>query len=163
TGRLLKELEIRCQSINPDADLSAYDILVVGKSALTIGGPAPRIGRVRDGLKVIVFEQTSEVLEKRFGFRVEEYGARQVFPRVPGGPRNGAVLPARRDRTHRDRTGCQNTRAESLRVRVGLETSSSSAGHVCRRADGKTSSRSRRHIREFLCGWETVAQPGTRR
>ena len=41
---------------------------------------------MRDGLKVIVFEQTSEVLEKRFGFRVAEYGLRQVFRRVPDHP-----------------------------------------------------------------------------
>ena len=33
-----------------------------------------------------MFEQTAEVLEKRFGFRVEEYGLRQVFPRVPDHP-----------------------------------------------------------------------------
>ncbi len=70
----------------PDADLSAYDILIVGKSALTVDGPAPGIGRVRDGLKVIVFEQTSEVLEKRLGFRVTEYGLRQVFPRMADHP-----------------------------------------------------------------------------
>ena len=41
---------------------------------------------MRDGLKVIVFEQTAEVLEKRFGFRVAEYGLRQVFQRVPDHP-----------------------------------------------------------------------------
>ena len=63
-----------------DADLAAYDVLVVGKGALTVDGPAPDVSRVRDGLKVIVFEQTPEVLEKRFGFRVAEYGLRQVFP-----------------------------------------------------------------------------------
>ncbi len=64
----------------------AYDMLIVGKAALTVDGPAPDIGRVREGLKVIVFEQTADVLEKRFGFRVEEYGLRQVFPRVPDHP-----------------------------------------------------------------------------
>ena len=41
---------------------------------------------MRDGLKVVVFEQTAEVLEKRLGFRVEEYGLRQVWPRVPDSP-----------------------------------------------------------------------------
>ena len=41
---------------------------------------------MRDGLKVIMFEQTAEVLEKRFGFRVAEYGLRQVFKRVPDHP-----------------------------------------------------------------------------
>ena len=66
--------------------MSAYDIFIVGKSALTVGEPAPDIRRVRDGLKVIVFEQTSDVLEKRFGFRVAEYGLRQVFVRVPDHP-----------------------------------------------------------------------------
>jgi hypothetical protein len=44
------------------------------------------LSRVRDGLKVIIFEQSADTLEKRFGFRVAEYGLRQVFPRVPGHP-----------------------------------------------------------------------------
>jgi len=44
------------------------------------------LGRVREGLKVIVFEQTAEALEKRLGFRIAEYGLRQVFPRVPDHP-----------------------------------------------------------------------------
>ncbi len=41
---------------------------------------------MRDGLKVIMFEQTPEVLEQRFGFRVAQYGLRQVFARVPDHP-----------------------------------------------------------------------------
>jgi hypothetical protein len=86
TRALLKELGIPCESVEAGADLSAYDILIVGKAALTVGGPAPDITRVRDGLKVIVFEQASEVLEQRFGFRVEEYGLRQVFPRIADHP-----------------------------------------------------------------------------
>jgi hypothetical protein len=32
---------------------------------------------------VILLEQTAEVLERRFGFRVAEYGLREVFSRVP--------------------------------------------------------------------------------
>ena len=67
----------------------------MGKAALTAGSQAPDITRVRDGLKVIIFEQTAEVLEKRFGFRVAEYGLRQVFPRVPDHP----VLAGWRRRT----------------------------------------------------------------
>ena len=46
-----------------------------------------------DGLKVIVFEQTSDVLEKRFGFRVQEYGLRQLFPRVPDHPILASIEP----------------------------------------------------------------------
>jgi len=86
TGALLTKLEIPSQPVAAGADLSAYDTLLVGKAALTVGGPVPDIRRVRDGLKVVVFEQASDVLEKRFGFRVEEYGLRQVFARVPNHP-----------------------------------------------------------------------------
>ena len=75
-----------CRELSADADLAAYDILVVGKKALTVQGAAPDIARVRDGLKVMVFEQTPEVLEKRFGFRVATYGLRQVLPRIPDHP-----------------------------------------------------------------------------
>ncbi len=67
-------------------DLAKFDVLIVGKEALTPDGPGPNVDRVRDGLKVIVFEQTAQVLEQRFGFRVTEYGLRNVFPRVPDHP-----------------------------------------------------------------------------
>lgn len=86
TGAWLKAAGIACQTIDAGADLSPYGTLIVGRAALTLDGPAPDITRVRDGLKVILFEQTSEVLEKRLGFRVAEYGLRNVFPRVPDHP-----------------------------------------------------------------------------
>ncbi len=86
TRKLLDEIGIRYQPVETNKDLSEYDILIVGKSALTVENPAPDITRVRDGLKVILFEQTPDVLEKRFGFRVVEYGLRQIFKRVPDHP-----------------------------------------------------------------------------
>ncbi len=86
TGAWLNKLGIVTELVAADADLSAYDLLIVGKSALSVSGPAPDVSRVREGLKVLLFEQTSDVLEKRFGFRVEEYGLRQVFARVPDHP-----------------------------------------------------------------------------
>jgi beta-galactosidase len=86
TGVWLNKLGIPTQPVSAESDLSGFDLLIVGKSALTVGGPAPDISRVREGLKVLLFEQTSEVLEKRFGFRVEEYGLRRVFARVPDHP-----------------------------------------------------------------------------
>jgi hypothetical protein len=82
----LNGMGIGFQSVNENTDLSPYDILIVGRSALTVGGLAPDITRVRHGLKVLIFEQTADVLEKRFGFRVQEYGLRQVFKRVPDHP-----------------------------------------------------------------------------
>jgi hypothetical protein len=60
------------------------DVLII--RTLSLDDPMPDLSRVRDGLKVIVFPQRAEVLEKRFGFRTVEYGLRQVFPRVPGHP-----------------------------------------------------------------------------
>jgi len=86
TSKLLAAMEVPCQSVEASADLSGYDMLIIGQAALTAEGPGPDLRRVRDGLKVLVFEQTAEALEKRLGFRVQEYGLRQVFPRVAGHP-----------------------------------------------------------------------------
>ena len=86
TGKLLESLGVRFDLVDASADLSNHDVLIVGKSALTVDGPGPGLERVRDGLKVIVFEQSAAVLERRLGFRVEEYGLRQVFPRLPDHP-----------------------------------------------------------------------------
>jgi len=86
TANLLAGLGVSCQPVSATSDLSGFDMLIIGKGALTVDGPAPDLKRVRDGLKVVVFEQTADVLEKRLGFRVEEYGLRQVWPRVPDSP-----------------------------------------------------------------------------
>ena len=88
TMQTLGSLGVSCHSVGArtDLDLGRDDILVIGKGALTVDGPGPDVRRVRDGLKVIVFEQTGDVLEKRFGFRIAEYGLRQLFPRVPDHP-----------------------------------------------------------------------------
>lgn len=93
TRALLDRLGMGYQLIGPHEDLAPFEILMVGKSALTLEGAAPSIERVRAGLKVLLFEQTSEVLEKRFGFRVQEYGLRQVFPRVPDHPLLAGINP----------------------------------------------------------------------
>jgi hypothetical protein len=86
TKKMLNSLGVQCASVDANADLSAYDTLIVGKAALSMDSPAPDIARVRDGLKVVMFEQTSQVLEQRFGFRVQEQGLRWVFKRVPDHP-----------------------------------------------------------------------------
>ncbi|MEO8425780.1 MAG: hypothetical protein ABI651_01580 [Verrucomicrobiota bacterium] len=93
TTALLNGMGAKSQLVDENANLSAYDVLVIGKAALSVGGQAPDISRVREGLKVVVFEQMSDVLEKRFGFRVEEYGLRQLFPRVPDHPILAGLKP----------------------------------------------------------------------
>jgi len=86
TVALLKDLGVQTDSVSADADVAAYDILIVGKGALGLDQPAPDVRSVRQGLKVLVFEQTAEILEQRFGFRIAEYGLRQVFPRISDHP-----------------------------------------------------------------------------
>ena len=86
TAKLLADLGVRYQPVEAAADLAGFDVLLIGKQALTVDGPVPALQRVRDGLKVVVFEQTAKVLEQRLGLRVEEYGLRQVWPRVLDSP-----------------------------------------------------------------------------
>ena len=86
TAALLENLEVPFEAVDAGADLAAFDQLIVGKEALSLDSPAPDITPVRGGLKVVVFEQSGEVLEQRFGFRVAEYGLRHVFRRVPDHP-----------------------------------------------------------------------------
>ncbi len=87
TTALLRSLGVAFDRLGAaNADLAAYDVFIVGKGALTLDEAAPDISRVRDGLKVVIFEQTGDVLEKRFGFRIAEYGMRWVFKRVPDHP-----------------------------------------------------------------------------
>jgi len=86
TAKLLTAMGVQSQPVEASADLSGYDTLIVGKGALALDGPGPDISRVRQGLKVVVFEQTADVLEKRFGFRTAEYGLRWVYKRVPDHP-----------------------------------------------------------------------------
>jgi hypothetical protein len=86
TGKLLASLGVKCQPIDANANLAGYDVLIVGKAALTPDGPGPNLAAVRNGLKVIVFEQDAKTLEQRFGFRVDEYGLRNVFNRMTDHP-----------------------------------------------------------------------------
>ena len=83
TTKLLAALGVVGETVQADANLSKYELLVVGKGALTPEGPGPNLGRVREGLRVLVFEQHADVLEQRFGFRVQEYGLRETFRRIP--------------------------------------------------------------------------------
>jgi hypothetical protein len=86
TAKLLEGIGLRYRKVEAGADLSGDDLLIIGKGALSASGPGPDLRRVPEGLKVIIFEQTREALARRLDFRVQEYGLRQVFPRVQGHP-----------------------------------------------------------------------------
>jgi hypothetical protein len=93
TAALLESLKIEATRVEVTSALSDFDVLLIGKNALTLDGPAPRLDRVRDGLRVVIFEQAAPVLEKRLGFRVQEYGLREVFPRLPDHPLLAGISP----------------------------------------------------------------------
>jgi beta-galactosidase len=119
TAKLLKDMKVDFQAVDARTDLKGFDVLIIGKDALTPDGPGPDVTRVRDGLKVIVFEQSAKTLERRFGFRIAEYGLREVFRRVPDHPLlaglsashlhdwrgEATILPPRLDYTLRPRYG----------------------------------------------------------
>jgi hypothetical protein len=86
TAAWLDKSGVKYRRVEAGDDLAGIETLVVGRRALTVEGPAPDLRRVRDGLKVVVFEQAADVLERRLGFRVVEYGLRNVWPRIPDHP-----------------------------------------------------------------------------
>ncbi len=86
TAKLLDRMGIPYRKVGAGAGLDAGDVLVIGQKALTVGGDAPDISAVADGLRVLVFEQAPDVMEKRLGFRVADVGMRRVFPRIAGHP-----------------------------------------------------------------------------
>ena len=86
TMRMLDGFEITYKSIEAGSDLAGIEVLIIGKGALSTESPMLDLSSVRNGLKIIMFEQTSEVLEKRFGFRVQEYGLRRVHKRISDHP-----------------------------------------------------------------------------
>jgi len=66
--------------------LRGKNILIIGNNALSLTDDGIDLSQVPEGQRVIVFEQSAEVLEKRLGFRTAEYGLRNVFKRVPDHP-----------------------------------------------------------------------------
>ncbi len=86
TGKLLDGMGVHWEPVDANGSVSEYEVLIIGKGALNLQNAAPSLSAVHDGLKVVVFEQSGEVLEKRLGFRIAEYGLRWVFTRVPDHP-----------------------------------------------------------------------------
>lgn len=91
---VLESLGVRGRRVGVADLLDGYDLLVIGRGAIGLDGSIPRfVERLRAGMNVLVMEQQARVLSERFGFRVQEYGMRVVFPRVAGHPAL-AGLPA---------------------------------------------------------------------
>jgi len=85
TAQLLNELKIPFHKVDSDRDFAKAKLLIIGREALSADGPGLNLDAVRDGLNVLIFEQSTAAIE-RLGFRYNEMGLRQVFPRAPGHP-----------------------------------------------------------------------------
>ena len=53
TIRLIRAMGIEVQPVEAGADLAGYEMLVVGKGALTTDGPSPAVSRVRDQMRSV--------------------------------------------------------------------------------------------------------------
>ncbi len=113
TARALTGLTVK--TVTAADDLAGYDLLIIGKEALTREGPGPDLSPVKDGLKVIMMEQTAEALEQRLGFRVAEYGMRQVFPLL----RNSLLLAGMNNDGLRDWRGDATLLPQRLKYTIG--------------------------------------------
>lgn len=81
TAKKLDAMQVRYDAIKANADLSSYEILIIGREALSDNRHFPSLEGVKDGLKVLVFEQNADTLQNRLGFRINVHGMRKVFAR----------------------------------------------------------------------------------
>ena len=83
TAELLDHLGVEYDIITADSNLDPYKIIVIGKGAVTKNNKLPSVFDKPAGKSILFLEQNSEVLSKRFGFRVQEYGLRKAYVRAP--------------------------------------------------------------------------------
>lgn len=84
TAKTLDRLGVKYAKVTADAKLSGYDVLVIGREALTPDGPAPDLSALPG--RVLVFEQTYDTLTRRLGFRANVHGMRQAYIRTSAHP-----------------------------------------------------------------------------
>jgi len=127
TAKVLDRLGVPFESVQANADLSPFKIFAIGKGALSVGGPVPDVSRLKEGLRIVLFEQTSDVLEKRFGFRIAEYGLRQLFKRVPDHP----LMDGLDDETLRDWRGAATLLSPQLKYELSPRFNGAPAVRWC--------------------------------
>jgi len=93
TASMLDRLGVAYTKVGADAELRPFGLLVIGRKAIGVDTKLPDLSAVRDGLRVLVLEQTAETLSQRVGFRVNVHGMRRVFARVPGHPALAGLGP----------------------------------------------------------------------
>lgn len=83
TAAELDRMGVKYSLVEASDSLAGFDRFVIGRGALSSDAVFPGASRVRDGLDLIIFEQTPEALERRFGFRTNAQGLRRLFAAAP--------------------------------------------------------------------------------
>jgi len=82
SAKLFDRLQVPYVLCDGSRDVGTNDLLVIGREALDENSAGISwLAKVPAGLRVLVFEQRSAVLERALGFRIAERGARLLFPR----------------------------------------------------------------------------------
>jgi hypothetical protein len=80
TASLFDRLRVPYERFDGTREPGTNEVVVIGREALDVKG-LPWLAKIPEGLRVLVFEQRAEVLERVLGFRIAERGARRLFPR----------------------------------------------------------------------------------
>lgn len=80
TAAFLERNRIPYRVYEPAADLPPAGVLVIGREAVGVNG-LPWFAALPKGRRVLFFEQQAEILERVFGFRVQERATRHFFIR----------------------------------------------------------------------------------
>ena len=103
TAKWLDSLKIRYRKITTPSDSRTDELLVIGREALFDSGEQLNLDAVREGKKVLIFEQQANQLV-RLGFRINEHGLRTIFPVSPRHPVLAGLTPENLKNWHGEAT-----------------------------------------------------------
>lgn len=82
TLKLLRARGLDVKAVEQPVAPADCKLFIIGREAMTTNGPGVDVR----GKNVLIFEQTEQVLQKRWGFRTASPGTRSVFVRQPAHP-----------------------------------------------------------------------------
>lgn len=82
TLKLLRARGLDVKAVEQPVAPGDCKLFIIGREAMTTNGPGVDVR----GKNVLIFEQTEDVLQKRWGFRTASPGTRNVFVRQPAHP-----------------------------------------------------------------------------
>jgi beta-galactosidase len=87
TAPVLRAAGLEFATVQTPQAAPGVGLLIIGREAVSADSPGiDLVALTRRGVNVLFFEQTEEVLQRRWGFRTASPGVRRVFVRQPGSP-----------------------------------------------------------------------------